>query len=256
MGTAAQPPKAGEPRTKRPQCKYYCHFASPVDSQNIGDTPAGFRIDLKYERNKSVLTTSANDYESDWTKNRQLPHDLSTYDQISRARNDPQRYDDLKSERHSRRLEWFGIEGGSLTGGDWALVRSDAVIVFEGRITLETKEADTKEGFIFDMILRGQVDLRGEASLDDVSKLFQGLRNGAPIASPYPIQLAATFEGAQSEATWTSKEIRRRASHHWKYARLMRGQFLAVGTAHFGAELGGPLNYLDLDIFEVLPAVG
>jgi hypothetical protein len=241
------------PRAKRPEWKYYCHFASPVNSHNIGETPTGFRIDLKYERTKGVLTTSPQDYEKDWIHHPALPNHLSTYEGISKARNDPKHYDDLRRERHLGHLEWFGIEGGCLTGGDWALVRSDAVVVFEGRVTLETKEEDIAEGFIFDMILRGHVDVRGSSSLDDAPKLFQSLRNGAPIDSPCPIQLSANFEGTQSEATWTSKEIRRRASHPWKYTRLMRGQFVAAGTATFGSEFGSPINFIDLDILEVVP---
>jgi hypothetical protein len=167
-------------------------------------------------------------------------------------------YDTLRRLRRERTLEWFGVEGRSLNGGDWALVRSDAVVVFDGRVTLETFEhghakenPDGKEdGFIFDMIVRGHVDLRGPKPLDEAAVLFQQLRNGQHIDS-LPIRLAVNFEGAQNEASWTSKEIRRRASQHWKYARLMRGQFIGVGTATFGEQLASPLTAIEFDVFEV-----
>lgn len=233
-------------KSRNPLLKYYCTFAAATESQNIGETQAGYRIDIKYIRSKTVLKTSAPDYDRDWTQGLKPP--LNKYEEIRAARNDPDRMAQLKALRDGGKLEWFGVEGGCLSGGDWALVRSDAVALFDGRVTLETDE-----GFVFDMVLGGHVDLRGQRSLQEVPEWFQSLRNGATLDSPYPIQLAATFEGAQSEASWTPKEIRERAKHHWKYARLMRGQFIAVGGASFGTEPGTPVKRVDVDIFEVLP---
>ena len=38
-----------------------------------------------------------------------------------------------------------------------------------------------------------------------------------------------------------------------QYARLTRGEFIAVGGVWFGAEPGTPVKRVDVDIFEVLP---
>jgi len=235
-------------KAKRPTLKYYFTFASGTDSQNIGETQAGYRIDVKYPRSSAVMTTSAPDYESDWSQGLRPPFGNNKYEEIRAARDNPDKAGELKLLRNSGALEWFGVEGGCLSGGDWVLVRSDAVAVFDGRVTLETSDR-----FIFDMLLRGHVDMRGKQSLDTVQEWFQSLRNGVELDGPIPIQLAATFEGAQSEASWTPKEVRERAKNHWKYARLMRSQFVAVGTASFRGEPGTPLTRIDVDIFEVLP---
>lgn len=233
-------------KSRNPLLRYYTSFVAATESQNIGETQEGYRIDIKYNRSKNVLKTSAADYERDWTRGLKPPFDK--YEDVQKARNDPDQGAALKALRDSGKLEWFGVEGNCLSGGDWALVRSDAVAVFDGRITLETTE-----GFIFDMLLRGHVDLRGARTLDQTSEWFQSLRNGEKLESPFPIQLAATFEGAQTEASWTPKDVRERAKHHWKYLRLIRGQFVAIGSATFGTTPGTPVHGLDVDIFEVLP---
>jgi hypothetical protein len=234
-------------KAKKLVLKYYCTFGAATESQSIGETQAGYRIDIKYIRSKNVLKTSASDYDRDWTQGVKPP--FNKYEEIQSARKNADRGAELQSLRDSGKLEWFGIEGACLSGGDWALVRSDAVALFDGRVTLEADD-----GFIFDMLLRGQVDLRGARTLDEAPAWFQALRNGATIDGPFPIHLAANFEGAQSEASWTPKDVRERAKHHWKYARLMRGQFIAVGSALFGSEAGTPLRRIDVDIFELLPA--
>jgi hypothetical protein len=278
----------------KPMFKYMFTMTADVDAKPLGEAPGGFRMDLAYSNGRAE--TRASDYCSDWLTG----VDVGDLFPKNGKTSDQEAYEILRQTRQSggagahplqalqsrQKLEWFGFEGSFLRGGDWAIVRSDGVGQFSGRITLRSDDPDQA---VVDANLSGVVDLRlrrvDEARPDetraadgadpgrprrtyrhtnaigDGSMLYNAWRNGSLEAagpgetfSDIPLCLAISFESAVGRAeSWATDKLKRQTAGAWKVLRLLRGQFVALGTARFARTRYSRIEHIELHICEVMP---
>ena len=250
--------------------QYFFSIDTRFDGKPVGDVPGGFRMDIAYEEGGRISTDSGK-YFRDWIESNAqlkdwwkaieglpdvgaLQDSRTAYDAIATVRKlgkfDPygpevrRQHGDLKPE-----LEWFGIEGEVLSGGDWTIVRHDGVVCFDGRMTIRSSDEDRS---LLDTSLTAVVDLRNRAkdSILDGGAIYRRWRSaGFGKGKEVPVVFAATFESVQQAApSWAPKRYARQAEHYWKYARLIRSQFVAVGTVTLDS---GSLSPVKLDVYEV-----
>ena len=250
--------------------QYFFSIDARLDGNAVGDVPGGFRMDIAYEEGGRVSTDGEKYFRAWieknpnlkdwWTAIEGLPEvgvlvdSRQAYDAIAALRKlgkfDPygpevrSRHGDHKPE-----LEWFGIDGEILSGGDWTIVRHDGVVRFEGRMTIRSSDEDRA---LLDTCLTAVVDLRHRAkdSIQDGGSIYRRWRSsGFDKGREVPVVFAMTFESAQHAVpSWAPKRYARQAEHYWKYARLARGQFVAVGTVALDTAALSPMK---LDVYEV-----
>jgi hypothetical protein len=252
------------------QSQYFFSIDTRLDGKPVGDVPGGFRMDIAYEEGGRVWTQGEK-YFRDWIERRPsltdwwkpiegvpdvgvLEDSRLAYDAIATLRKlgkfDP--YGPEVRRQHGDRkpeLEWYGLDGEVLSGGDWTMVRHDGVVRFEGRMTIRSSDEDRA---LLDTCLTAVVDLRQRAqdSIQDGGSIYRRWRSsGFGKGREVPVVFAATFESAQQAApSWAPKRYARQAEQHWKYARLTRGQFVAVGKVALDTASLSPMK---LDVFEV-----
>ncbi len=147
---------------------------------------------------------------------------------------------------------WLGLNGHILSGVDWALLRSDGVIEFDGQLTLTDGPLDDKKrlGVLVNARTSGAVDLvrPGDPrphSIDHAFELWRTPRDSATV----PLALAFKFEAAREPEPWASKKYTRSGGHQ-RYAALSRGQF--VGCGRIKLEQSQALK-ITLDVLQVVP---
>lgn len=175
-----------------------------------------------------------------------------------RTKNDAQPSPDLTTALGG----WYGLEADLLSGNDWAIVRSDGVAEFAGRITLRSQDDD---GGLIDLTVGGPVDFIGQLApasttpggprrpLPSPSEGFQtvleAMESGKlPSAA---VVLAATFNAAGRAEDWAPKRMKRQADGFWKYQMLTKSEFLATGRMLFSTSRFNPITHVELDFYQV-----
>jgi len=253
-----------------PQLKYFFSVKhSEVESRPVGEIPGGFRVDLRYGQQPKSVFTDPKRYCTDWTPpsfydglTAEDKHELgfSTnpakaeefYAHLQERRKDTS--SPIKGLLDRRVLEWFGFDGEFVSGGDWSLVRDDGVLLYNGRITIRSDDSNEQEGrFLVDAVISGVVDLR-DRQKDSLSgqRAYRSWQLGTLPNTTIPITMAVRFEAADRAETWAADRYKLQARHFWKYQRLIRGQFIAVGTAGIKKdERFSPIRQVAFDVFEV-----
>jgi hypothetical protein len=146
---------------------------------------------------------------------------------------------------------WLGIEGRIVSGVDWALLRADGVMEFDGQLVLTDGPLDDKKGkgVLVNARTSGSVDLCPKQarpySLDNAVDMLKDSGYGTGVG----IALAIRFEAPQESEPWASKKYTRRKGQ-LKYIRLSRGQFIGHGKLEaFGSKSGGA--HIALDVYQV-----
>jgi hypothetical protein len=136
-------------------------------------------------------------------------------------------------------LEWYGVQGDVLSGAALATVRRDGVGIFEARVTVEAFD-----GYRIHGIFSGVVDFgpNSYSQFTDYTGTF---------ALKHKVQLAVRFEAAGKTPDFAAQKYRDRAAASWKYDRLVRGQFVAVGEVTLLNIKHYPAAKIDMDIHEV-----
>jgi uncharacterized protein DUF3237 len=139
--------------------RYYFSVQSSVsvpETKRLAKGPLGTRVNVVYSSANSRVFTKDQEYTQSW--NRDVP------------------------STGNCTFEWDGLEGQILSGGDFALIRTDGVLALDGRVTIQAND-----GTLIDAIYRGLVDL-------DLS------RSAAALASEALMSAAAGNEVAAVEA--------------------------------------------------------
>jgi hypothetical protein len=228
--------------TRIPKPKYFFSVEPRIETIPVGEVPGGFRVDLRYVSAGSAVWTDPEAYDRDWAG-----PDVS-YKTVAPVRKQAQADSPLAAALSAGTIQWPGIDGEVLSGTDWATVRTDGVMTFDGRVTLKTDD-----DFLVDAVISGVVDLcdPSKPRSDAESRaLYTSWLNGG-IAYPVPLLLAVHFEAANNVESWANVKIKRASSSFWKYARLVRGQFAAVGEMVLGKTTYSPLSRVSLDVYEV-----
>jgi hypothetical protein len=245
--------------------KYFFTLKPQVETSPVGTVPGGYRVDLKYSGGDSSVTTDAEPYDKDW-----LPEALAkqkgvkkrTYTGVKPEREAPPPDDKpyslemnalykLRQEKGPHRQDWFGIDGQITSGGDWLTVREDGVATFDGRVTIKADGA-----FLVDAVISGVVDLRDPKDPMPEqnakrSKVFEDWLLGTLKKTDIDVVLPLRFEAAQAPSSWASKTIKQGSEGYWKFERLVRGQFVAVGTVKLQSARYSPIASVTLDVYEI-----
>jgi hypothetical protein len=143
---------------------------------------------------------------------------------------------------------WLGLEGRIVSGVDWALLRADGVIEFDGQWVLTDGELDDKSAVLINARTSGSVDLCKDAeprplTLDHAGAMVRAIDAKAETG----IALAVKFEAPQEPEPWASKKYTRRKGQ-LTYVRLSRGQFVAIGKLKAFGTSGAAV---DLGVYQV-----
>lgn len=258
-----------------PTLGYMFSMRLEIAGRPLGEVPGGFRLDLEYVAGK--VETRADLYHRAWLADRiplleerfarlaekngekidppgrdATPATWYRILQSLRRRRGASEHPLQELQNHQDGLEWFGFDGDLLAGHDWALVRDDGVVQLGSRVTILSHD---EEQAVVEASLTGNVDLRaaaGAPALSDAGDVFQRWRAGGLKQAIVPVALAASFTSATRIAeSWAPARMKRQGEGAWKLARLLRGQFVAVGQAALGASRLSPLELVTLDVYEV-----
>jgi hypothetical protein len=145
---------------------------------------------------------------------------------------------------------WLGLRANIISGVDWALLRADGVVEFDGQLTLrDGPQVDRgKVGVLVNARTSGVIDLISKggsrpSSLDHALSLW--LASDASL----PVALNIRFEAPQEPEPWASKKYTRRKGQ-MKYAALSRGQFVGCGFVKMNKQDAATI---DLDVFQAAP---
>lgn len=230
------------------------------------EIPGGVRVHLGYLTEDSEVTTVEKLFQPSWGQkpNPRLA-DVSGDDrrQVEEKLTKPPRVgivkllDDLAQkygdQLKQQKLEWPGLSGKVLSGGDTLLVRSDGVIVFDGRATIEEEK-----GFLIDVCASGVVDLRNAVPGPSGQEAFEaycvGGASSAPPTGTIPVKLSIRFEasqGAGAAGEFAAKRYVMNSLNHWKFEPLMRGQFLGIGKVFVKTDRYWPAQRIELDVYRL-----
>lgn len=143
---------------------------------------------------------------------------------------------------------WLGLNGYILSGVDWALLRSDGVIEFDGQLVLKDGPRDDQaRGVLVNARTSGAVDLVSKGferpySLDHALELWM-------MEATVPVALSFKFEAPQEPEPWASKKYTRRRGQ-LRYAQLSRGQFVGCGEIKTN---NAQAASVELAVFQVVP---
>ena len=153
-------------------------------------------------------------------------------------------------------FEGFASEGKVLSGGDWMLIRSDGVAVFDARVTLRGGE-----GFLVDAVFSGTWDLQHAVKEPTPNEeLYDHFKRGVgPDNTEPPLALSVRFDVAGSPSSnpgedrhWLEKSRYGEQAKHFKtYQRLVRGVFVGVGHLRLKQGQSWPLDSIAFDVHEV-----
>jgi len=177
------------------------------------------------------------------------------------------RRDKLKAEQEAWLSGgWQGLEGTVLSGGDFLQIRADGVIELDGRVTLRASD-DT----LIDASYAGLIDLEAfdpafslknpDDQLARVSLAYQRFVGGTFPATNLPLKLFITFDTStgpwstenSEDTTWTKPSQLRHRGNVWKYAELVRRQYVGEGEIvfeHTPGSLPKPVR-ISVDVYDV-----
>ena len=248
--------------TSTPKFTYFFSVEPRIETIPVGEVPGGFRVDLRYITAGSKVWTDPRAYDREWSSveldkklaeisahagEPALPEKLS-YKSLAPVRKQSGADSALEAALSAGVIQWPGMDGEILSGTDWATVRTDGVITFDGRVTIRTDD-----DFLVDAVVSGVVDLRepGKPHAEaDSRTVFTSWLNGG-IAHAVPVSLGVHFEAASNVESWANVKIKRASSNFWKYVRLVRGQFLAIGEMVLQKTTYSPISKLTLNVYEV-----
>jgi hypothetical protein len=245
--------------------RYLFSITAPFATRWVGKTPAGYRIDLDYASDTTHraggggprVTTDIEKLRESWPNlNASVdailarPDEDAPGDKPDHAKRHPRGSgDDQKLERARDRANekdhaacWFGLSGTVAAGMDWAQLRPDGVVDFDGRLTLRDEQ-----GALINAVVLGSVDLvKGDERPLTLDEAVERLRGGEPDKVGFA--LALRFEAAQEPEPWAAKRYRR--ARALKYRRLSQGQCLGVGRLVSFADAA---SCFVIDVVSVLP---
>jgi hypothetical protein len=270
---------------------------APVRSQWVGENPRGNRIDIQYEPGAKI-TTEPERYVEDWwmaldlrvreavarlfvdvgllgsgppeveiLTNRKFAFETivklrTTGPKAARGSPLETLVAELQGDQpvpYELPLEWFGLDGTVLTGSDWAVVRSDGVAEFSGRLTLKSSDSDHA---LIGCLVGGVADLVSPVPFDPTKPLPRPSSRALAIddwikgdvSDHLPLLLNVTFDSSKGAQPWAPRRYIEQDRGFWKYARLTQGQFVAVGTAYVKAgKPYSPIERVVLSIYEMRP---
>jgi hypothetical protein len=254
--TAKLAPSPPPPPTT-PELTYYFSMTAPLktlmrDSTVGFDVPEGTRLHIQYDSASSSVETDYDAYRDDWLRGPAL----AELHALQRMPSDKE----AKALSESGDLEWFGLKGAVLSGGDWALVQKNGVVTFDARVTLKTGD-----GFLVDAVFSGQVDLRtvltppATGDRGDLGWVYDSYLNNKPADPQLPIALAVRFEAADQphlrqgeDDSWIrNSRYAAQGRYFWKYQRLVRGQFIGRGALTIKTEQRSPVESISLHVYEI-----
>jgi hypothetical protein len=127
-------------------------------------------------------------------------------------------------------VPWLGFDATLVSGSDWVLARSDGLAEMSGRFAFQS--TDEPDHALITMAFSGSMEfgsLRDPASSREAQLLSSMQGTGLPLVA------AATFDAGRTAPSWAPDRMKRQAAGFWKYERLTRGEFLALGTANVPA---------------------
>jgi hypothetical protein len=190
-----------------------------VTARPLGEIPSGFRIDLQYNKETSRVSSRPLEegaWDDDW----------------------PQ---------HTRERMWKGLNGSVVSGNDWVTVYTNAVIRMNGRVTIAAR-TQARRPFLIDMLYSGVTDL---AQGGDAKAQYERWRAGEFGGMTLSSTLAITFELAHGTESWARKEEQSPEADYARFARLVRAQYVALGTAQLGEGPYSLINRLHLTVHEL-----
>jgi hypothetical protein len=145
-------------------------------------------------------------------------------------------------------LPWLGLSGHIVSGVDWALLRADGVVEFDGQWVLADGNLEDKNAVLVNARTSGSVDLCSSTrerplTLDHAVATIHAIEDDAQVG----IALAMKFEAPQEPEPWASKKYTRRKGQ-LRYIRLSRGQFVAIGKLK---AFGKSAAEVQLDVYQV-----
>jgi hypothetical protein len=213
--------------------KYFFSLRADLNA-GIGDDvgPTGIRTHVTYESYGSKVQSGDAQYQADWGQ--PVPEG---------ARNE-------LSRRNADKLPpWCGLFGTVASGGDFVLVRTDGLIQLDGRVTIKAHDDS-----LVDALYQGSIDLSQHQQQREVAKLrsydrdaststFQAFRDGTyrfANNGKIPVFLSVSFEtanlpsvldsGDNQDLSWVNQRYRATGDNFWRYAPLVRRQFVAKGV--------------------------
>jgi|HubBroStandDraft_4_1064222.scaffolds.fasta_scaffold70523_1 hypothetical protein len=277
--------------------RYVFTLSAPVTAMPVGETPTGYRVDIEYQTPGKVETRPVDYYDS-WVGTLNTTDfdallvaiNNSTVDTLKgnpTGASETQKETIAKAIFQMRQppppppgqpvpaqppaavaapgppsafatIGWYGLDALLLSGSDWAIIRSDGVAEFNGRLILRSKDAD---GGLVSVAAGGPVDFVAVLGLPNITTVVsspsQGLQavlnklqTGVP---PAAVLIAATFDASGDAQPWAPPRMKREAKDFWKYAVLTRGQFVAVGTATLGKNVSSPITAVEYDFYRCAP---
>ena len=241
--------------------KYFFTLTPTVSSSPVGDVPGGYRVDLNYTGAAGAVSTNEALYGGDWVLKKNGNGRALTYKEIRAARkaaaNDASQAAllDARKKPAAARVDWFGIDGEIASGTDWVTVRYDGVATFDGRITIKADDAS-----LIDAVISGAVDLRNPADpmpspSEERSPIFNNWLMGKLKDDPIPVVLPMRFEAANASAEWANNAIKQASVGYWKFQRLVRGQFVAIGQVKLQKARCSPIGSVYLEVYEICSKV-
>jgi len=216
----------------------------------VGETPAGYRIDVEYRGSGRPDEIS--------TDNKKLVADhglRALYDTLrgtGRNDTDDQVVTRLRAEYADGRPDrpWLGLEGRVVSGVDWALLRADGVIEFDGQFVISDRLAPDPDakGVLVNARTSGAVDLFPGPSARPLS--LQHCVDRVKAIGPKEhvgIALSVKFEAPGESEPWASKKYTRKKGQ-LRYIELSRGQFIAKGKLTSFGNAGASVR---LDVFQI-----
>jgi len=155
---------------------------------------------------------------------------------------------EYQSNDPSVELPWLGFDGDIVTGIDWAVLRADGVVEFDGRVTLRGHGPDsqnTDEYILINVEFGGAVDFlqaQRPVTIDQAAELLKTVRGIADLA------LAMRFEAPQQPEPWAAKRYKRNRGQ-LRYRHLSRGQFVGIGTINGVVPAG---SIVSMGVYQIL----
>jgi hypothetical protein len=141
-------------------------------------------------------------------------------------------------------------EGRVMSGGDWAFVRSDGVIILDARVTLAFQAAlpgtpgkpDPTDVYLIDATLRGSIDLARSFAKRDGQTIggddaYRYFRAGTErvLDGAFDVVASVRFEASDIntvglDRSWLPAHLKKSADRFADFAALLRQQFVAKGA--------------------------
>jgi hypothetical protein len=239
--------------------RYMFSVQADIGSYRLGESPAGFRIDIEYKSGK--VRTNADLFFKSW-RDKLEELDSKPLGLVT----DKDRTDWLRENRRQatwpKGMSWFGLDGDLISGSDRVLVRNDGVTEMNGRVTLreetwpQSAKYEAGGGGLINTELSTVIDLGTavpsfeEDTLPDppdlqpreIYDLWKESRGPAELH----FGLAVRFAAAQASQAWAGEVFRSQSFQ--RFLDLPRHQYAANVRAKL---MDGLLNHIELDVWRI-----